>query len=306
MWTLSVCIPVYNSDVRTLVATLCAQIDQLGTSQIDIFLIDDASEAPFVRLNQSQNSLVHYIGLKENIGRSKIRNAFLQHTTAQFLLFIDGDSSIRDPQFLAKYVQFLEAKDVDVLVGASVYDAQQPEPRFRLRWRYSTQRESLSYERRMQSREAGFKTNNFIVRRSILEHFPFEERLTGYGHEDTLFGLQLVAHKIPIQHLANPVWNLKLDTNEEFLAKTESALRNLLWLQKNAALCGIQVSNRLLQYHQSIEKSRLLYLLVKLLNKGLFIYKALLKSGRAPLFVFDLYRLLRLQELAKNTPNDLR
>jgi glycosyltransferase involved in cell wall biosynthesis len=306
MWTLSVCIPIYNSDVRTLVSTLCAQIDQLGTSQIDIVLIDDASEKQCEELSHSQNPMVHFIGLKENIGRSKIRNAFLQHTNAKYLLFIDGDSSIRDPQFLAKYVQFLEAQDIDVLVGASIYDTQKPELRFRLRWRYSTQRESLSYEQRMQSQEAGFKTNNFIVKRSILECFPFEERLTGYGHEDTMFGLQLMANKVQIQHIENPVLNLKLDTNEEFLAKTESALRNLLWLQKNAAHGGIQVSNRLLQYHKYIEKSRFLYVLMTLLNKGLSSFAALLKSGRAPLFVFDLYRLLRLQELAKNAPNDLR
>jgi len=84
MSTLSVCIPIYNSDVRTLVQTLCAQIDALATSQVDIVLIDDASDLPFKQCNHFTASYVRTIDLTENVGRSKIRNAFLNHTDADY------------------------------------------------------------------------------------------------------------------------------------------------------------------------------------------------------------------------------
>ena len=306
MSTLSVCIPIYNSDVRTLVQTLCAQIDALATSQVDIVLIDDASDLPFKQCNQFTASYVRTIDLPENVGRSKIRNAFLNHTDADYLLFIDGDSSIVATDFLAKYLTKLATNRIDVLVGASCYAAQKPEPRFRLRWQYSSKRESLNDEQRMRSQHAGFKTNNFIIRRSILAQFPFEERLTGYGHEDTHFGLQLQANHIPIEHIDNPVWNLKLDTNEEFLTKTDSALRNLLWLRRNAASFRIEESNRLLKGYILVSKNSFLKLLFKWLSFNESILAQMLRTGRAPLFIFDLYRLSRLEKLDKDAPNDLR
>lgn len=301
MWTLSVCIPIYNSDVRALVNNLCTQIDQLGTSQIDIVLIDDASEQRFVELNQSQNPRVHYIELKENIGRSKIRNSFLQHTTADYLLFIDGDSTIQDPLFLEKYNLHLAAQQIDVLVGASVYQNNKPGLPQRLRWKYSTQRESLNYGQRSQSEQAGFKTNNFVIRRNILERFPFDERLTGYGHEDTLLGLQLSTNEVVVAHIDNPVWNLKLDTNAEFLIKTDSALKNLLWLEKMYPSLPFKETIRLLRLYSVLKKNSLSKYAMDFLVLTMPAISAYLKSGYATLFIFDVYRLLRLHQLDKDS-----
>jgi hypothetical protein len=139
-----------------------------------------------------------------------------------------------------------------------------------------------------------------------LAQFPFEERLTGYGHEDTHFGLQLQANHIPIEHIDNPVWNLKLDTNEEFLTKTDSALRNLLWLKRNAASFRIEESNRLLKGYILVSKNSFLKLLFKWVSFNETILAQMLRTGRAPLFIFDLYRLSRLEKLDKDAPNDLR
>jgi glycosyltransferase involved in cell wall biosynthesis len=301
MWTLSVCIPIYNSDVRALVKDLCTQIDQLGTSQIDIVLIDDASEQQFVDLNQAPNPKVHYIGLKENIGRSKIRNTFLQHTQADYLLFIDGDSTIRDPQFLEKYFLYLAARPIEVLVGASVYQHNKPPRAQRLRWKYSTQRESLNFGQRSHAEHAGFKTNNFVIHRDILARFLFDERLISYGHEDTLLGLQLSTNGVVVAHIDNPVWNLKLDTNTEFLIKTDSALTNLLWLQNRYPGLPVQGKIRLLRLYSALKKNTLSKYTLKFLLLTLPILRLLLKSGFAPLFIFDMYRLLRLHQLDKDT-----
>jgi len=305
MWTLSVCIPIYNSDVRTLVNNLCAQIEAVSTAQIEIILIDDASDPAYKALNQFTASCVRLIQLPLNIGRAQIRNLFLQHTNANYLLFIDGDSTILDPQFIEKYSAYLAAQQIDVLIGASMYQNHKPARPQRLRWKYSTQRESLSIEQRSLAIHAGFKTNNFVIRRAVLQRFPFDARLIGYGHEDTLLGLQLTENGMKVEHIDNPVWNLKLDTNAEFLTKTDSALKNLLWLAENYPSLRLFDYNRLLRLHVNLKKNLFLKYLMDLLLLTKPIIKPVLKSGFAPLFIFDAYRLLRLHQLDKHTLHDL-
>lgn len=300
MWTLSVCIPIYNTDVRALVNDLCTQIDALPKASINIVLIDDASAPKYTKCNVFTQSYVQSILLAENIGRSRIRNTFLKYTTADYLLFIDGDSTIQDPLYLKKYADYLTQQPIEVLVGASVYQNHKPKRSERLRWSYSTQRESLDYHKRTQQRHAGFKTNNFIIRRSVLQQIPFDERLAGYGHEDTLLGLQLADQQIPIAHIDNPVWNLKLDTNAEFLSKTDSALMNLLWLAENHPTLRVFDHNRLLQLHLKLNQNVVFNFLTGLLTSIAPCLAYLLKTGYAPLMLFDLYRLLRLQQLNKN------
>jgi glycosyltransferase involved in cell wall biosynthesis len=305
MWTLSVCIPIYNSDVRALVNTLCAQIAALPDAKIDIVLIDDASAPEFKKCNVFSQSAVKSYALPQNIGRSRIRNTFFKHTDADYLLFIDGDSTIQDPLFLKNYADYLTQQPTEVLVGASVYQNHKPNRAQRLRWAYSTQRESLDYQRRAQNHQIGFKTNNFIIRRSLLLQIPFDERLSGYGHEDTLLGLQLAAQQIPIAHIDNPVWNLKLDANAEFLSKTDSALKNLLWLAENYPTLRLFDHNRLLQLHLKSTRHVVLKFLLGLSTSTIPFLGYLLKTGYAPLFLFDLYRLLRLQQLDKNALHDI-
>ena len=305
MWTLSVCIPIYNSDVRTLVNALCLQIEGLKTDNIDVILIDDASDDAYKTTNQFTDSKVRLVQLAENIGRAKIRNAFLQYTNATYLLFLDGDSTVANPFFLQNYINYLtQHQDTAVLVGASLYQVQTPPAAYRLRWAYSTNRESLDFEQRSKVVHAGFKTNNFLIRRSLLGQFPFDEQLTGYGHEDTIFGLQILEQNIHIRHLNNPVWNLKLDTNTEFLLKTDSALSNLLWLQQRYQTPLLLDTNKLLRYFQLANR----YFLTRGFLWGLSLktglYRRILKTGRAPLFLFDLYRLGRLYQLNKDAKRE--
>ena len=191
MLSLSICIPVYRTDVRKLVLTLLEQIKRLTDAQVDIVLIDDASGEPFTALNTFNNAIVKQVLLAQNVGRAKIRNLFLQHTNAQYLLFIDGDSTVLNEKFVFNYVQSLCAQAVPVLVGASCYQQDRPAANYLLRWRYSTHRESLNYDQRISKKQAGFKTNNFVIERSVFEQLGFESRLTGYGHEDTLDGAAL-------------------------------------------------------------------------------------------------------------------
>jgi len=301
MWTLSVCIPIYNTDVRTLVDALCLQIEELKIGQIDVVLIDDSSDDAYKTTNQFPHSKVRLVQLAENIGRAKIRNAFLQYSNATHFLFLDGDSTVSNPFFLQNYSNYLnQHQDTAVLVGASLYQVETPPADYRLRWTYSTNRESLDFEQRSKDPHAGFKTNNFLIQRRLLEQFPFDEELTGYGHEDTIFGLQILDNNIQIRHLNNPVWNLKLDTNTEFLLKTDSALSNLLWLQQRYQTPLLLATNKLLRYFQLANRYLLTRCALWALSVQTGLYRRILKTGRTPLFLFDLYRLGRLYQLDKD------
>jgi glycosyltransferase involved in cell wall biosynthesis len=299
MISLSVCIPIFRSDVRKLVLNLLDQIKRIDTAQIEIVLIDDASGDPYPKLNSFTDSLVKTIHLDQNIGRAQIRNLFLQYTASKYLLFLDGDSTVLNEKFLFNYIQSLAQQKVPVLVGASCYQKERPAANYLLRWRYSTQRESLNFEQRLLKKEAGFKTNNFVIERDVLERIPFEEKLTGYGHEDTLFGVALSTAAIPVSHIDNPVWNLNLDDNATFLLKTDEALQNLLWINDNRFTQALLSHNQLLATYLQLESKwvgRFLLQFVQLVNP---LLKRILQTGIAPLRLFDIYRLGRLNTIRK-------
>ena len=299
MLSLSICIPIYRSDVRKLVLTLLDQIKRLDDAQVDIVLIDDASGEPYAALNTFNEALVTNVVLQQNIGRAKIRNLFLKHSQSRYLLFLDGDSTVLNEKFLSNYIKRLQNQDVAVLVGASCYQQEKPAANYLLRWRYSTNRESLNFDQRIAKKEAGFKTNNFVIDRSILEKIPFEEGLTGYGHEDTLFGVALSAAAIQILHIDNPVWNLSLDDNATFLLKTEQALSNLLWINEHRFTHELLSHNQLLATYLQMESQligRVTLQFIQLFNP---LLKRILLTGRAPLRLFDLYRLGRLSTIRR-------
>lgn len=303
---LSICIPVYNTDIRPLAIELQRQIGP-NNANLELIFLDDASILSTKEKNRVVGSDCIYKELSTNIGRSKIRNRFLQIAKGRYLLFIDGDSTVADPLFLQNYINYLEQhQDTSVLVGASLYQAEPPSATHRLRWTYSTKRESLDFEQRSKEVHTGFKTNNFLIQRTILEQFPFNEALSGYGHEDTIFGLQILENNIQIQHLNNPVWNLKLDTNSEFLVKTDSALKNLLWLEHHYYTPMLLSTNKLLRYFLLANGYLLTRILLWSLSLQTGLYRHILKTGRAPLFLFDLYRLGRLYQLSKNAKRHRR
>ena len=223
---LSVCIPVYDSDISELVSSLLNQIKELD-SKIEICIIDDASPNPKSDISSINHPSVFYYKNTDNVGRSKIRNQFASLTNYTYLLFLDGDSRISRPDFLQSYCTLLKANPIEVLCGASVYQTSKPNRSRYLRWKYSTIRESKSIKERLKNPNLGFKTNNFIIHREIFKCVQFDESLVGYGHEDSLFGFQLNKLKIRIEHIDNPVLNFHIDDNVTFLKKTKEGVRNL-------------------------------------------------------------------------------
>ncbi len=291
---LSVCIPVYNFDVRELIADIRSQIN---TDNLDaeIIFIDDASQENIRQRNNDVRSLTdQYILLEKNIGRSKIRNLFLKYSKSDYLLFLDCDGKIISNQFIKNYINFIANDNPDVVYGGRKVDENQPDSDYGLRWKFAIERENLPVAVRKKSPYLDFQTNNFIVRKSVLQSHPFDETISQYGYEDLIFAKDLFKSKIRIEHIDNPIYNNDVETNEVFLKKADLSAKSLAHLIKTDV--DVRKSSNI--------KLAKAYILLKKTG-GIFIYKMFYKiskpfiirkllSGKATLKVLDVYKLGQL------------
>ena len=188
---LSICIPVYNFIISDLVLTLQRQI-QLYSLDAEIIVIDDGSGGSIAIANQFANTNnTRYIVLPKNVGRSKVRNHFLQFAKGDYLLFLDCDGKITNQDFLKIYCNYIAEKKPIVIYGGRVLPDNLPSNDYKLRWNFAMQRENLSLEKRLLKPYRSFQTNNFVVRKNVFAEFNFNENLNQYGYEDLLFAMDL-------------------------------------------------------------------------------------------------------------------
>jgi glycosyltransferase involved in cell wall biosynthesis len=292
---ISICIPVYNFDVRTLVDDLFKQLQEGD----EIVLIDDASLDEFKQMNATiSNKYAQSILLENNVGRSKIRNLFLNYAKNDYLLFLDCDVQVISSDFLERYRNSIFEKK-KLVCGGRLYPDICPSEQQVLRWKYGHQRESQNAVLRSQAANRSFMTNNFLIKRDLLERFPFDERLTQYGHEDTLLGIQLNNAGIKITHIENPILNGDIETNVVFMDKTERALQNLkqictFYEDKQSLRSFVS----LLKTNHQFEKLHLSgFLRLSHHLIGSTLKKSLIRSKSPSMLVFNFYKLLYYSSL---------
>ena len=294
---LSICIPVYNTDIRPLATELHRQ-SQSFSSEVELLFIDDASDFTFKEKNRSVGTFCDYQELPQNIGRSKIRNAFLSFVKGKYILFLDGDSVVFRDDFIEKYLVFLKENKPNLIVGGREEVSERPPRNYLLRWRYSQSRESKSLEERQKDTKSGFKSNNFIVKKTIFEINPFDESLHHYGHEDTLFGYQLRKKGVQCLHIDNPILNSDLVENEAFLHKTKEAISNLVRIAIKLNDHQFIEEQKLLSWEKRISRNKIFLKTFQLFGKITQpLFTSLLRKGYFQLWMFDLYRLTELERL---------
>jgi glycosyltransferase involved in cell wall biosynthesis len=222
---ISVCIPVYNTDVRQLALSLNTQALDISA---EIILVDDGSCQEYREVNRElRGQGIHYYELEHNVGRARIRNRFTKHARYDHLLFLDCDSRIISDYFLSNYFEAMRDFPEKVICGGRIYSNEKPGLKYRLHWKYGRLRESRPVSIRRRHANRSFMTNNFLIPAHTLRSIPFNEKISGYGHEDSLFGYDLYRKGYETHHIDNPVLHDRLETNAAFLAKTEQAVRNL-------------------------------------------------------------------------------
>ncbi len=289
---LSILIPVYNFDITRLVKALN---NQAHTANIDfeIIIIDDASEDEYKIKNRTLKELgkVKYIEEYQNLGRSRIRNKLADLASFHYLLFIDCDSEIYNSDYIKNYVDICNG-DI-VICGGRIYEPKKPaDNNYYLRWLHGIKREQFSAHSRNSEPNKSFMTNNFIISRPIFDKVRFDETITNYGHEDTLFGYELKKNNIIIKHIDNPLIHIGLETNHEFLEKTKEGIKNLRKIMKTNGNEKVLIKDiTLLHYFNFLRKigiTRLLRFLFRKTEKKLYNY---LINNRPFIFFFDLYKL---------------
>lgn len=287
---ISVCIPVYNFDVRELVNSLSKEITNAGLNT-EIILIDDASSKDFVQVNEPLKAIVNqFIFLEKNIGRSAIRNLFLNYASGDFLLFLDCDAKIISENFLQNYLQSIEEnKECSVIFGGRITTSKKPDKKFLLRWKYAINREQLPLIERKKNPHLNFQSNNFIIKKTILEKNLFNTDLKGYGYEDLIFSMLLKKNNIEIFHIENYISNIDSEPNQIFVTKSEEASKNLSSIY-NSSQKELISEIRLVYFYEKLKFWRIekLYLFFFRFNKN---YLRKIISKNCSLFFLDLYKL---------------
>jgi glycosyltransferase involved in cell wall biosynthesis len=289
---LSICIPVYNFNVTELVTSLHNEAETLAV-EYEIVLSDDASSAVYQNANSLLSGLsnVRFLRSETNLGRTKNRNKLFETARYPYILFMDCDSKISKIDYIKDYLPY--CLPGSICQGGRIYDAEKPaDNKLVLHWKVGRSRESWPANVRAEKPNNSFMTCNFLIDKDIFNIVQFDERLQGYGNEDTLFGIALMKKDIRISHIDNPLYHVGLEASDVFLSKIEESLRcyhkiNFLYDNDPQFIesCKIlRVEKKIKRWHLVGSIKRLFIFFRKVMSRNL--------TGKNPrLFVYDLYRL---------------
>lgn len=296
----SILIPVYNFDVQALVKQL-HQLCLQQESAFQILLIDDNSSKTF---QDKLKSLVHLQGIEiiflaENIGRAKIRNLLFEKAKYDHCIIMDCDVLLAKENFLSEYLQHLNQENI--VVGGHIYTQNPPKDKSKyFHWLYGRRVESKSLDIRKKNAYHSFMTNSFACNKKLFSSLKFNENLTQYGHEDTLFGLLLKEKKIPIVHIFNPVVHIGLDNKKAFFQKQEKAIENLVYLYQNEQLKPqLAQQIKLIRFYETFQAS---FLVQKIINALHWLCQLswLKNKNSIQLIYFNLWKIKQFKEKMLN------
>jgi len=256
---LSILIPIYNYPVYSLVSKLSSLALKEGIN-FEILCIDDAS-TEFQTENKSISEIpgVTYEVLTQNIGRSALRNLLASKASNKNLLFIDTDMSIPNDHYLSSYLNAID--HCDIIYGGIEYEKSVKSPKHMLRWKYGNKREAIRPEVRDEEKYFSVKTCNLFIKKHVFDKVKFNENIKEYGHEDTLFCIELQRHQFKVLHVYNPVIHLGVERSDIYLNKVEIACKNLSKIAKEYLSDEEKDQVRLIYFYRRLYKMGLMPIL---------------------------------------------
>jgi glycosyltransferase involved in cell wall biosynthesis len=295
---ISICIPVYNYDIREFVKGIAIQCEELKLAY-ELICVDDCSTNLQLEtinrlfIEEYANSKIKYEALTANKGRSAIRNYLVSKSMFDYCWFLDCDGKVGGNKNLVKtFLQHL--KEFTVISGGRIYQKEIPENKLlRLHWTWASKRELIDVSERMQQPVQHFLSNNFVAHKDILLQIPFNEELNGYGYEDTFWASQIVNAGFNIQHINNPVIHDGLETNSDFINKIEESIINLVRLKQICINNKIEfpIKSKLTNLAELLSKPIIREFSAFYFSKNRNRWKLKLMGDKFNLFIFDLYRL---------------
>ncbi|MBI1223749.1 MAG: glycosyltransferase [Bacteroidetes bacterium] len=317
---LSILIPIFNFDVRPLVNDLHGQCEVVGIGY-EILCFDDGSTTEFKLKNKEIWKLpnVIYREMPQNLGRSAIRNTLGKAARFEYLLFMDCDSKVVSSDFIKNYVDFTNVSLFPlkpsnsgalnqppgvpnaVIYGGRCYAQASPtDHSLYFHWYYGRYREQTTAAERSRSPYHGFMTNNFLISKNTFLSILFDETLRQYGHEDTLFGLELMKRNVPIIHIDNPLEHVGLEPIDIFLRKTEQGIENLVKLERD----GKKIDTKLIAVYGKLSHLKINWLIGVLFSMCKSMIVRQLSGSNPRLRLFDFYKLGYLESCMLNEKLD--
>ena len=285
---ISVLIPTYDYDVSTLTHDLHRQLTNLGIG-FEILIFDDGSKSNINKKNLELNTLdkVLFNELPENVGLSENRNLLIKASRFDYLILLDADSLLIDDLFIKRYLQAF--KDNPDIVYGGLTNPKEIKPAQKLRWKYGRHAEEVPVDIRAKKPYKYMRGNNTAFHKRVFNIVSFDNSLTKYGHEDTLFAYQAYMQNLKVLHINNPVLHGDIDLNDVFIGKTEKGVENLLFLY-NSKKIDVQFV-KILVYFKKLEKLKLKLLFAKLFKFSQRLIRVQLNSSNPSLFLFNFYKL---------------
>ena len=222
---LSVLIPFYNESPLDLLRAL----DTHQPQAIEIILLDDGSNRPdlteavaaFLAASPLAGEL---ITLPQNEGRARGRNRLTSAARGDYFLFLDADMLPDSRSFLDRWLTETVALPPVVFGGFTLHQAPD-DPAFALHKAMACQSDCLSAEMRARQPEKHVFTSNLLIRRDVFEAEGFDPAFTGWGWEDTEWGMR-VAARYGVGHIDNAATHMGLDRPETLARKYEQSVGN--------------------------------------------------------------------------------
>lgn len=285
---ISILIPCFKYLPEKLLESLHREMQGLDFKP-EVLVWDDASGEPF---SEDLKQLVAkfnftFSALEENLGRAKIRNQMAEAAHFDYILFLDGDGLPESDRFIQNYVDQLAD---EVIVGGRTYSAYPPESTLLLHWKYGAKREVKSVSDRNKNPHFGFQSNNFLIPKTLFLKVKFDSKFEGYGHEDTVFGVQLRDKGIGIRHIDNPTQHLGLQRRSVFLEKCIEASEQLARFVNQGRLDFRDT--RMAKMYALLKKFGLWKLFMLWASMRMpYIHRHLMMSNNPKLYKLDIYRL---------------
>ncbi|MDD5150780.1 MAG: glycosyltransferase [Flavobacterium sp.] len=285
---LSVLIPTYNYNVFPLVSELQKQCLECKI-EFEILCQDDSSntfELENLKVNHLENC--NFSKNDSNLGRGININFLSEKSKFNWLLIMDCDTFPTQKTFIQNYIKQIKVGE-KIVFGGIKYQKEKPDNNQLLRWIYGKNRESLSVEKRIKNPNGNALTSNLLIQKEIFLSTKFDESITKYGYEDLVFLMSLKKKGLVVKHIDNPTFHLGLETSQQFLDKTKTALENLKLISKTIPLD--QSESKILRTYNFLKRFYLVSIISFLFKKGERKTMTNLLSQTPSLLLFDFYKL---------------
>jgi glycosyltransferase involved in cell wall biosynthesis len=282
---ISICIPTHNTDCTGLLKSLSKQIKSLDAI-IEVIVFDDGSTLHQLSNKTVCNSMGFlHIEHKENLGRVASRKKLAEMSKHQYLLFIDADMIPKNTTFLTKYHDFALTQ-AQVVLGGYAYEKDGSNKNL-LRYKYGIKREEKKAVIRTKRPFKNIYSGNVLIKKELFLKTN-KVKNNRYGL-DCVFSASLRNLKIIPIHIDNETYHNGIESNTEFLKKAREGVKTIAWLyQKNEITYR---DNGLVYVFNMIEKIGLVGIFKLIGQIAVKPVESLLSKNKAPLFLFDLYRL---------------